>query len=179
MASKKRKEKPSLFPTAGFWEGGLQTAGGVLCLSGDEPASQRASDASSPGAAGRGSGWLDAFGFSFGFPIGPSRPLPPSHPRFLQQLDRTLPVLPTVLLHFARTSVSASHLSAARPVSLSLSRHRSRPSVRAFSLSPSPLIYPLTSVAGRWFGFALPMLSLSGASLGWSRGKQVSVLCFY
>lgn len=68
-----------------------------------------------------GSGWLDAFGFSFGFPIGPSRPLPPSHPRFLQQLDRTLPVLPTVLLHFARTSVSASHLSAARPVSLSLS----------------------------------------------------------
>lgn len=125
-----------------------------------------------------GSGWLDAFGFSFGFPIGPSRPLPPSHPRFLQQLDRTLPVLPTVLLHFARTSVSASHLSAARPVSLSLSLSIAPARPFALSLSP-PLIYPLTSVAGRWFGFALPMLSLSGASLGWSRGKQVSVLCFY
>lgn len=103
------------------------------------PGSQRASDPSSLGAAGRGVGLAGRFWlFCLDSPIGPLRPLPYPTPRFPQQLDRTLPASPTVLLHFARTSVSASHLSAARPVSLFLSR-RSRQS--ALSLSPPP-IYP-------------------------------------
>lgn len=57
------------------------------------------------------------------------------------------------LLHSARTSVSAPRLFA-RPLLPS-----PRPSVRALFL------YRLTSLAGHWFGFAVPTLSLGGASV--------------
>lgn len=70
-------------------------------------------------------------------------------PRFPRQLDHVLPPFVTSLLRSARTSASTS-------------RTFTRP------LSPSVLLvcscfHP--SLAGRWFGFAVPTLSLSGASV--------------
>lgn len=79
----------------------------------------------------------------------PIRPL--RSPRFPQQLDRTLPV--------SRPPSSTPHghqcltlTRSTRPLSPS-----PRPSVRASAL--------FTSLAGRWFGFAVPMLSHGGASV--------------
>lgn len=60
----------------------------------------------------------------------------------------------TSLLHFARTSVPASR-SFTRPLLPSPC-----PSVRALFF-----FYPLISLAGHWFGFAIPSLSLGGASV--------------
>lgn len=77
-----------------------------------------------------------------------------SPPRFPQQLDRTPPSfrLSSFTLH--------GHQSLPLRVSTRPLLPPPCPSARALFVS-----YPLTSLAGHWFGFALPSLSLGGASV--------------
>lgn len=98
-------------------------------------------------------GWLDYFigsWTSFGFPRETAEISPP----FPSAARPHAAIFSTPLLHTARASAPASRLFT-RPLSPSPC-----PSVRALYV-----FHPLISLAGHWFGFAIPSLSLGGASV--------------